>query len=58
MIGSGFVGILLAVRRNVQVIEKYGKLERRSFFAPAMIQAYVVMILCLVMIIGASFGKD
>jgi putative membrane protein len=58
MIGSGFIGILLASHRNIQVIRKYGKLETKSYYAPAMIQAYVVMTLCMIMILGALFGNN
>ena len=57
MILSGLVGLALAVRRNIQIHKKYGKLEKKSFWAPAMLQAYVIMTLCLLMVIGATMGK-
>ena len=57
MIVSGFIGLTLAVRRQIQIVKKYGQLEAKTFYSPAMLQAYVVMALCLLMMIGAAVSK-
>ncbi len=57
MISSGLVGLFLAVVRYTRITKKYGKLEPKSYYAPAMIQSYIVMALCLLMILGALINK-
>jgi putative membrane protein len=57
LIFSGFIGLLFATIRNIQVIARYGKLERKSYFQPAMLQAYLIMTISALLIIIALAGR-
>ena len=56
LLSAGFLGLLFAVIRNIQVVKRYGKLERKSYYAPAMLQAYLIMFLSALLIFGALYS--
>jgi len=56
MIGSGFVGLTMAVMRYIQVLKRYEVYEPKIFRSPIMIQVYVILALSALLIIGALFG--
>ena len=57
MISSGFIGLLLALVRFVQVAKKYGQLRPKTYANPAMLQSYVILLLCAALIVGALAGR-
>jgi putative membrane protein len=57
MIFSGFVGLLLAVIAFVKISRKFGRNTRLTFLDPAMIQSYVVLLLCFMALLGTLFGQ-
>ena len=56
MVFSGFSGLSMAVARFLEINKHYGKLRGRTFRNPAMIQSYVILALCLMIIIGVFVG--
>ena len=57
MIGSGFLGLSLAIFRYLQVQKNYDRYDRKIFFSPVMLQAYVILLLSALLIVGAIIGK-
>jgi putative membrane protein len=53
MLLTGFVGLFLAVIRNFRIMHRLDEFSTKRFFSAAVIQAYVVMALIL-LLIGAS----
>ncbi len=56
MILSGFLGLLLADFGFIQHCRKYGKTKAQTYFNPAMLQSYVILILCVLILTGAFIG--
>jgi putative membrane protein len=57
MIGSGFIGLTLAVIRYIEVLKKYNQYSPKIYRSAVMIQAYVILMLSLLLIIGAVIGQ-
>ncbi len=57
MIGSGFIGLSLAVLRYIEVLKRYDKYEPKIFRSPIMLQVYVILSLSALLMIGAVFGN-
>ena len=57
MIGSGFVGLILAIIRYIEVQKRYNVYSPKIYRSAVMIQAYVILSLSLLLIIGALIGK-
>ncbi len=57
MIGSGFVGLTLAIIRYIEVQKRYNVYSPKIYRSAVMIQAYVILALSLLLIIGAIIGK-
>jgi len=57
MIGSGFVGLTLAIIRYIEVQKRYGVYTPKIYRSAVMLQAYVILALSLLLIIGAALGK-
>jgi putative membrane protein len=57
MIGSGFVGLTLAVIRYIEVLKRYDQYSPKIYRSAIMIQVYVILTLCALLIVGALMGK-
>jgi putative membrane protein len=57
MVFSAFIGLLMAVVAYVKISVKFGRQPRYTWLDPAMIQAYVILLLCFLVLFGATFGK-
>jgi putative membrane protein len=57
MIGSGFIGLTLAVIRYIEVQKRYNQYSPKIYRSAVMIQAYVILSLSVMLIIGAILGK-
>jgi putative membrane protein len=56
MIFSGFVGLLIAVLGYVGFCRKYKRPAAQTYLNPAMLQSYVILALCTLILVGAAVG--
>ncbi len=57
MIGSGFVGLTLAVIRYIEVLKRYNQYSPQIYRSAVMIQVYVILSLSAMLMVGAIVGK-
>jgi putative membrane protein len=58
MIFSGFLGLLLAVIGYIQFCRKYERTPAETFLHPAMLQSYVILALCALILMGALISGN
>lgn len=56
MIFSGFLGLLIAVIGYIGFCRKYKRPYAEFYLNPAMLQSYVILALCTLILIGAAVG--
>jgi uncharacterized membrane protein YidH (DUF202 family) len=54
---GGFLGLLMATIRSVQVQKKYGNYTWKYHFSAIMLLAYVILLMLFVLFIGTMSGK-
>jgi putative membrane protein len=57
MILSGFIGLLMAVGAFIKISKKFGRPNRSTYLDPAMIQAYVILTLSFLTLLGVVIGS-
>lgn len=56
MIFSGFLGLLIAITDYIRFSRKYERTAAQIYLNPAMLQSYVILALCMLILIGAMIG--
>ena len=56
MILSGFIGLLISTLSYIKFARTFGKTPWQTYTAPVVLQAFVVLALCLLILIGAVLG--
>jgi putative membrane protein len=56
-VGLVMIGLTLAVIRYIEVLKKYNQYSPKIYRSAVMIQAYVILMLSLLLIIGAVIGQ-
>jgi putative membrane protein len=54
---SGFLGLLFAAIRFIQVKKKYNQFSNKTFFEPTMLQAYVILLILILLLVGTALGR-
>jgi len=57
MILSGFIGLLMAVGAYIKISRKFGRQAKATYSDPAMIQAYVILTLCLLTLVAVVINS-
>jgi putative membrane protein len=57
MIFSGFLGLLIAVIGYIGFCRKHNRTPAQIYLNPAMLQSYVILALCMLILVGAAIGR-
>jgi hypothetical protein len=56
MVISGFLGLLLAAINYIRFMKNNGRSGLQAYATPALLQSYVILMLCMLIIAGAFIG--
>jgi putative membrane protein len=57
MILSGFIGLLMADLAFIRICKKFGRSPKLTFLDPAMLQSYVILLLCFMSLFAVFYSR-